>query len=186
MRAASRLLRRPVAMYLVLFGGPFVASACAMEEVLPAPSCVDGGTLILTAQSVPTADLVPCFEPFPNGWDVVSVEIDQDGTVVEFDSDRAGEHAAVFRYAGSCDASEAVSAPSEFDDAERYEDIERVAPSFGARRFYVFDGGCTWWEFDFDAGATAALAIELGDRLTLVSRAEINQSIRDTFIDEEV
>lgn len=186
MRAAEQLLRTAGGLSIALLGISLMASACAMEEVLPAPSCVDGDTAILTAQSVPTADLVPCFEPAPTGWDVTSVVIDQDGTTVRFDSDRAGEEAAMFRFAESCDLGDAVVVPSEFDHAERYEHIERVEPSFAARRFYVFDGGCAWWDFDFDEGATAALAIELGERLVLVSRADLNQSIRDTFIDEEV
>jgi hypothetical protein len=157
-----------------------------MEEVLPEPSCADGATALLVAQSVPTADLVPCFEPLPAGWNVVSVAIDQDGTVIRFDSDRAGEEAAKFRYLESCDVAEAVSAPSEFDHAERYEYIERVAPSLRAQRFYVFGGGCGWWDFDFDEGAPAALAIELGDRLDFVTRSELNRSIRETFIDEDI
>ena len=37
--------------------------------------------------------------------------------------------------------------------------IEQVDPSFRAQRFYAFDGGCGWWDFDFDEGAPAALAI---------------------------
>lgn len=186
MRTIVKLLRVHCAVGLALLGVVVTTSACALEEVLPAPSCVDGDTLILTAQSVPTADLVPCFEPFPAGWDVVSVEIDQDGTMVRFDSDRAGEEAAMFRYIQSCDVREAVTAPSEFDHAARFELVERVDPSFGAQRFYVFDGGCAWWDFDFDEGATAALAVELGDRLVLVSRAELSESVRETFIDEDL
>lgn len=161
-------------------------TGCAIEEVLPEPSCIEGGTVILAAQSVPTAELVPCFQPLPAGWTIVSVTIDQDGTRIRFDSDRAGERAAIFRYAPTCDPGEAVPAPSEFELSDRFEFVGRVTPSLQAQRFYVFDGGCAWWDFDFDEGATAALAIELGDRLDLVSRAELNRSIKATFINEEV
>jgi hypothetical protein len=161
-------------------------SACAVEEVLPEPGCATGGSVILAAQSVPTADLVPCFDPLPAGWDVESVTIDQDGTVIRFDSDRAGERAATFRYESTCELEGAVPAPSEFEQTERYELVERVTPSLRAQRFYPFDGGCAWWQFDFDDGAPAALAVELGDRLDLVPRDELNRSIRETFIDEEV
>lgn len=176
------------ACVLVAVAAPFalVMAGCAMEEVLPEPSCVDGGTVFLAAQSVPTAELVPCFDPLPAGWGVGWVSIDQDGTGIGFDSDRAGERAAVFRFLESCDVGEAVSAPSEFDHTERYEFIERVDPSFVAERFYVFDGGCAWWQFEFDEGATAALAVELGDRLTLVSRSELDRSVRESFIDVEM
>lgn len=170
----------------VLVATVLAGSACAVKDVLPMPSCVDGGTVILTAQSVPSADLVPCFDPLPAGWEAVSVTIDQDGTVIRFDSDRAGDRAAMFRYVASCELGGAVAAPSEYERTERFEFVERVVPSLRVQRFYIFSGGCAWWDFDFDDEAAAALAIELGDRLDLVPRDELNQSIRETFIDEEV
>jgi hypothetical protein len=184
-----RATTRPVAgavLGVVAVVAVALPSGCAVEEALPEPSCAAGGTVILAAQSVPTAELVPCFDSLPAGWNVASVTIDQDGTVVGFDSDRAGDGAASFRYESSCEREGAVRAPSEFEQAERYELVERVTPSLRARRFYPFDGGCAWWAFDFDDGAPAALAVELGDRLDLVPRDELNRSIRDTFIDEEV
>ena len=179
-------VRRDRRLLGVLLAVAVSGSACAVEEVLPEPSCAAGGSVILAAQSVPTAELVPCFEPLPAGWDVASVTIDQDGTVVRFDSDRAGEWAATFRYGSTCELDGAVPAPSEFEQTERYELVERVTPSLRARRFYPFSGGCAWWSFDFDDGAPAALAVELGDRLDLVPRDELNRSIRETFIDEGV
>ncbi len=164
-----------------------IAGACSIENVLPEPSCIDGDSVIHAAQSVPTAELIPCFEPMPAGWDVSSVTIDQDGTVVRFDSDRAGDSAAIFHFVERCELGAAVSVPSEYDGARRYDLIESVAPaSFRAQRFYVFTGGCMWWQFDFDEEATAGLSIELGDRLTISTREALNESIRQTFIDEEV
>lgn len=163
-----------------------LVSACSIERALPIPSCTSGDTAILAAQSVPTAGQVPCFDTLPDGWDVVSTRIDEDGTVVRFDSDRAGEGAAVFHYVDHCETGGSVRVPSEYASAEQYELIERVAPTFRGRRFHVFEGGCMWWDFDFHEGAESSLSIELGDRLQLVSRAELNESIRSSFIDEEV
>jgi len=164
----------------------FGVTGCSIEEVLPAPNCDGDSTIILAAQSVPTAEFVPCFDPLPAGWDVVTTTIDQDGTIVRFDSDRAGSSAAVFHYADTCDLTKAVRAPSEFAFVERYELVESVSPRLRSQRFYVFDGGCAWWDFDFDLDAPSVLAIELGDQLELVSRLELNQSIHETFIDEDV
>ena len=75
---------------------------------------------------------------------------------------------------------------SEHDGADRYEYIEQVAPGFRSQRYYTFGGGCMWWEFDFDDDATAALSIELGDRLVIVTRDAVNESIRESFIDEDL
>ncbi len=152
----------------------------------PLPDCIEGGTVNLAAQSVPSAQLVLCFDPLPAGWDVDNVRIDQDGTEVRFDSDRAGDDAAVFHYTATCDIGDAVSAPSEHDGADRFDHIERVDPGFRAQRYYVFEGGCMWWEFDFDEDATAALAIELGEHLTTITRDALNEMMRESFIDERL
>lgn len=161
-------------------------TACSIEDALPTPDCIEGDTAILGAQSVPTAELVPCFDPLPAGWTVDNVRIDQDGTELRFDSDRAGDDAAIFHYTEVCDIGDAVSAPSEQEGADRFEHIERVNPSFRAQRYYVFPGGCIWWEFDFDEGATAALSIELGDRLNTITRDALNDRIRESFLDEQL
>ena len=50
----------------------------------------------------------------------------------------------------------------------------------------MFPGGCVWWEFEFDADASATHSIEVQDRLTLVTRKSVNEGIRQTFIDEKL
>ena len=138
------------------------------------------------AQSVPSAEFVPCLDSLPDGWTVAAVSIDQDGTVVRLDSDRAGPGAAELRYAETCDVHEAVAVPSDIDGAARFDRPERLEPGFREQRFYVFAGGCVWWEFDFADDASATLSIGLGDGLELFSRAALNESIRESFIDEEL
>ena len=160
--------------------------ACSVEETMDQPACESGGSLIITAPSVPGDALVPYFAPLPAGWEGDTVTIDQDGTVVRLDSDRAGSGAAQLRYVESCSLGDAVAVPSDQDGADRYELIERVEPDFAAQRYYVFPGGCVWWDFDFREGASAALSIELGDALTLLTRTDLNDSLRETFIDEDL
>ena len=163
-----------------------VVAGCSIHDAQGEPRCEDGNTAVLSAQSVPSASLVYCFERLPDGWSVDNVRIDQDGTVIWFESDRAGDDAAIFHYTEACEVGDGVYTVSEHDGAERYDLIEQVAPKFRAKRFYTFEGGCLWWEFDFDAEATAALSIELGDRLFTLTRDELNQGFRDAFIDEDM
>ena len=77
----------------------FVAAttACSVSETMPMSDCVNGGSSLIVAQSVPTADYVPCLDPLPAGWEKESVEIDQDGTVMTFNSDRAGSGSRLHR-----------------------------------------------------------------------------------------
>jgi hypothetical protein len=163
----------------------FTAAACSVEDVMTAPDCQNGGSLLIAAQSVPTADLVPCLNPLPPGWAVDQVQITQDGTKIHFDSDRAGQGAANLVFEDSCDIGGAAAVPSDQSGAERYELIESVDPDFRAQRFYVFPGGCVWWDFDFSADASASLSIELGDALVLETRLALREDIRETFIDED-
>lgn len=189
MTAVSARLTRPF-RWCALAGSIAVlgatSSACSVENSQPMPACSTGGTANIGAQSVPTAALVPCLDPLPAGWEADYVRIDQDGMVVRFDSDRAGDDAAIFHYTATCDIGNAVSSPSEQEGADRFEEVERIEPGFRARRYYVFDGGCIWWEFDFDPGATAALAIDLGDRLQTITRDDLNDIVRESFIDVEL
>ncbi len=161
-------------------------AGCAVDETLPAPNCQDGGSGLIVAQSVPTAQLVPCFGRLPAGWGVGHVFVDESGTDVHLDSDRAGKDAAVLHFSAECELGEAVMVPSDQALASRYELVERLSPGFRSDRFYWFLGGCVRIRFEFDDGAPAGLAVELDDALQLIRRDDINQGIRETFIDEEL
>ena len=163
-----------------------LAGACSVEQAIGAPNCSEGGSALVVAQSVPTASQIPCLDPLPDGWEVATVNVNQDRTVITLDSDRAGDGAAILRFAHRCDITEAVQAPSDLPAADRYDSITSAAPSFEGARYYVFPGGCVSWTFDFDSGASATEAIAVAGALMLVSREDFNAIIRDSFIDEEI
>lgn len=180
-------MRRPhVRLAGFVVGATLATSACAVDQVMPAPSCEEGASGLIVAQSVPTASQVPCLAPMPAGWTVASVRIDQDHTEIRFDSDRAGDDAATLRLDAECDPSDAVSAPSDLPPAERFDQILRLAPGFRAARYYVFEGGCVTWRFAFDGDTSATESVAIGEILSLVPRAELNRGIRETFVDEEL
>jgi hypothetical protein len=141
---------------------------------------------LLAAQSVPPASFVPCFERLPEGWSFTTIDIDQRGTTVNLDSDRAGAGAATLRFGETCDVGSAAKVPSDLEGAERFDDIERLQPGFRARVFYRFEGGCVAWRFDFDNDASATESVALEGALRLVGRDELNANLRETFIDEEL
>lgn len=161
-------------------------AACSVQDTLPPPDCVDGGSGLIVAQSVPSASLVPCFQDLPAGWEFASVLVNEEHTVVTLDSDRVGDEAAVLRLEESCDTSGAVSAPTDQAGAEQYDEIERLRPGLRAARYYVFPGGCVWWSFEFDSGTSATQAVAVGESLVLVPRVELNEAVRESFVDEEL
>lgn len=177
-------LRQSTRLLLCLLGLG-AGAACSTEEAMNAPRC-DGGSTILVAQSVPPASLSPCFERLPEGWSFTTITIDQSGTTVHLDSDRAGDDAATLRFSETCDVGSAIEVPSDLEGAERLDDIERLQPGFRARVFYRFEGGCVAWRFDFDNDASATESVAIEGALRLVGRDELNANIRETFIDEEL
>lgn len=177
-----RRLAAAVLVSAVAFG-----AACSVAEHLAAPVCEGGSSsAIIAVQSVPTATLVPCLGRLPAGWTVARTTVDERGTSVVFDSDRAGAGAAQFHFAASCDTTDAVLAPPGFPGTVRYERIRSVAPNFRGDRFFVFNGGCVWWEFDFEDRAPAALSVELGNVLVMNDRQAVNDMVRETFVDAEL
>lgn len=186
MRISLATFSSALATTAAAFACAAVLGGCAVEEVLPAPSCEQGASALIAAQSVPGASRVPCLDRLPDGWTVATVRIDEGGTTVQLDSDRAGTRAAELRYREACDVSDAVPAPTDLPPADRFDEIDQVTPRFRGARYYVFPGGCVWWRFDFDEGVTATETVAIGGVLQLWSRSDLNESIHETFIDEDV
>jgi hypothetical protein len=177
---------RRVAPVLLTVAWLAVLGGCSVEETLPPPECEEGGSVLIVAQSVRTASQIPCLDPLPTGWTVDRVRVNEEHTVVTLDSDRAGDDAAVLRVESACRVDHAVSAPSDQPNANRFDFVEQVEPSFRAERYYVFPGGCVSWTFDFDRDVSATQSVAIGDSLTLVPRDALNADIRESFIDEEI
>jgi len=171
-------------MLATLVSALAASAGCSATATMPAPECPTGGSSLIVAQSVPSASQVPCFESLPEGWSVSSVDVNQDRSVIRFDSDRAGPGAAILHLDRTCDVSAAVSTASEFPDAERFDQIEQLAPGFRASRFYRFDGGCVRWDFAFDHNASATEAVAVGDALRLIPRQELSDRLSETFVGE--
>jgi hypothetical protein len=58
-----------------------------------APSCGTGHSMILSAQALPSAAMLPCIAALPSGWSTGSADIASGHTRFWLDSDRAGPHA---------------------------------------------------------------------------------------------
>ena len=98
--------------------------------------------VLLMAQSVPTAEWVPCLEAMPLGWQVGELEAERGSARFWLSSDRHGQQAIEVRLTASCDTSGATQIPSEREGLRRYERVRQVSPLYMGTRFYEFDGGC--------------------------------------------
>ena len=151
------------------------------EGTIRPPYCDQPGSGLIVAQSVPTAETVPCLLSLPIGWSVSTTNVNQDRTIVRFDSDRAGPDAAVLNFDETCDLSGSAAVPSGDARIDRYERVDSVDPSYTASWYSVVEGGCWWWDFRFRSGASATFAVEIDGALRPVSRSDINATLAEDF-----
>lgn len=157
-----------------------VAGGCNASRARTAPTCVPKGadTLVLMAQSVPTAALVPCISSYPAGWHSASTSVRNGRSSFVLDSDRAGISAVRVNLQERCDLEEATEIPSDEPNTRRFERIFSVVNGFRAVRTYVFEGGCTTYRFNFQQRGQA-LVNEVSVALGFVSRAQLAEQVRE-------
>jgi hypothetical protein len=145
-----------------------------------APACGTGHSMILAAQAVPSAALLPCIATLPAGWSIGGADIASGKTSFWLDSDRAGERAATVTLTAACDTAGAQQIPSDQPGTRRFERPLSLAPQFSALRFYTFPGGCVTYQFRFKPGTSPVLAVTADGALSFVPRPVLIDWVRRT------
>jgi membrane-associated phospholipid phosphatase/tRNA A-37 threonylcarbamoyl transferase component Bud32 len=145
-----------------------------------APTCGTGHSMILSAQAVPSAALLPCLAALPSGWSIGGADISSGKTSLWLDSDRAGPRAITVVLTATCDTSAARQIPSDQPGTRRFERPLSLTPEFSGLRFYTFPGGCASYRFRFAPGVSSALAVAADSALSFVPRAVLVDFVRRT------
>ena len=144
------------------------------------PVCGTGHSVILAAQAVPSAALVPCVSTLPNGWHLNQADIVSGRAQFWLDSDQAGDRALTITLSAACDVSGAEQIPSDQPGTRRFERPLSLRPRFADLRFYTFPGGCVTYQFSFARGESPLLAIQVDGAVAFMPRAILVAHIRDT------
>ena len=171
-------MRRP--LLLCVLGLALAASGCATIVPPKAPSCVEEQTaemLIIEAQSVPTAALLPCVGALPIGWSFETFTVDDTGTTFYLDSDRAGAQAVRVDLKDRCDVGGATEVPTDTPGAQQFEKIDALGDRYAGTRYYVFEGGCVTYNFDFEGSGRTELAREVSLALDFFPRSELERRL---------
>jgi hypothetical protein len=143
------------------------------------PQCGTGHTIILAAQAVPSAALVPCVAALPSGWSVGGANIASGHARFWLDSDQAGPQAVTITLSATCNTSGAQQIPSDQPGTRRFERPLSLRPQFAELRFYTFPGGCATYQFTFSHGASPLLAIPVDSAVAFVPRATLVAHVRE-------
>ena len=144
------------------------------------PDCGTGPSMILAAQAVPSAAVLPCLAALPSGWQLGGVDIASGKASFWLDSDRAGERSATITLAAACDTAGARQIPSDQPGTRRFERPLNLVPQFSDLRFYTFPGGCVTYEFRFAPGASPVLAGTASSAVDFVPRSRLVGYVRQT------
>ena len=176
---------------IALAGGVLAVTAAALfigvQTVVPVgnlgaapPSCGTGHSMILSAQAVPSAAMLPCIAALPSGWSIGGADIASGKTSLSLDSDRAGTGAITVTLTATCDTSGAHQIPSDQPGMRRFEHPLSLIPRFTGLRFYTFPGGCVTYRFAFAPGASPILAGAAGSALSFQPRPALVHYVQRT------
>ena len=185
--ALQRWSIQRIGLAIAMFGGIALAVLIGVQAFIPSanagaypPQCGTGHSMILAAQAVPSAALVPCVSALPAGWQVGGADIASGHARFWLNSDQAGDTAVTITLSATCNVSGALQIPSDQPGTRRFERPLSLRPQFTGLRFYTFPGGCATYRFNFAPGKSPLLAIPVEIAATFMPRSELVDHIRDT------
>ena len=159
-----------------------------------APSCGTGHSMILSAQAVPSAALLPCIAALPAGWSVGGTDIASGQASFALDSDRAGPASGLILTLSSpgivnevtitltaaCDTSGTRQIPSDQPGTRLFERPASLVPQYSELRYYTFPGGCATYQFRFARGASQVVTTTVGTAVAFMPRSALVSYVRRT------
>lgn len=180
------MTRWPLLALLVLLLGGCADMSAGVFQQGRAPACEYRGqpgspVVILEAQAVPSATLLPCVKLLPAGWSVSDVFITNRRARFTLDSDRVGRHAVTVVLERYCQFPHATRVPSDEPGTRRYEEIGplRSGVGFTGARFYLFPGGCVTYRFEFRGEEQAEPIGEVTLAISFVTRDAVRKHVQE-------
>jgi hypothetical protein len=178
--------RRSLLAVLVLLLTGCAGTSAAIYERARSPACEYNGRpgtpmIVLAAQAVPSATLLPCVKLLPAGWSVSDVFIHNGRARFTLDSDRVGSQAVTVVLERFCRLPTVTRVPTDEPGTRRFEQIGEVRSGVGftGTRFYLFDGGCVTYQFRFKGEDRAEPIGEATLALSFVTRDEVRRRVRE-------
>lgn len=155
---------------------PEEGTPAAYSGMTKKPGCQVTDHMVLIAQSVPTATLVPCLRALPVGWSFAGMDVSDDRTKMFFDSDRAGFRAVSVTFTARCNTSGTTQVLlNDEPGTTRHERVVLRRDRYVGTRYYTYDGGCVRYHFDLAGPGRTALAEEIATALTFIPRTRISE-----------
>ena len=145
------------------------------------PDCGVGNAMVLMAQSVPSATLLPCVASLPAGWQFGGVHMKRGRSTLWLNSDQGGSQAVevILEPGHECVASDATRVPTDEAGTLRFERPISLRPDLLTTRYYTFSGGCVTYRFAFTDETSPSLLFDAEQALAFQSRERIVEAVRE-------
>jgi hypothetical protein len=169
---------------LLVAGGLLAGCASNSTAITTAPLCENRGggadnSVILMAQSVPTATQVPCISAaLPLGWAFHHLDARNGISRFWLDSDRDGQQAVQVRLTRTCDTTGTTEVPTDREGMRRLERVDRMSPSYAGARYYLFGGGCMTVVFSLDSDSAGEALAVASQVVGVVARDDLAAQVR--------
>ena len=134
--------------------------------------------LVLMAQAVPTASMLPCLGELPAGWTFESLQANDVGATFWLDSEHDGRHVMSVAVSRRCETDGSTNVASDRGGMQLYERVDSLRQS--GQFHYVFSGGCVTYDFDAPGALGPEPLAAVFHALGFVPRAEIADIIHES------
>jgi hypothetical protein len=158
-----------------------IAPACSTDAGGP-PPCDDASDhgIVLIAQSIPSATLIPCVRSIPIGWTFGGGFVSDGLSRMWLSSSVTGLRSVRVSLTSSCDPGDAIeTVPGPGEAGARVFQGPQSLDPFRWTRYVTFPGGCVVYDYRFAAGAPASLSLEVNAAFSYIPRADVVAAVRD-------
>jgi tRNA A-37 threonylcarbamoyl transferase component Bud32/membrane-associated phospholipid phosphatase len=148
------------------------ASTGSSLAVTTRPECGMSHTMILMAQAVPSATLLPCIATLPSGWTFGGAAFQNDQAQFWLDNDRAGARALVVTLRPRCDVAGELRVHPDESGTSRFETV-----AFPKRRSYLFRGACATFDLSYPL-AVSSLVSDVDSAIRFTRRSALVEFVR--------
>jgi hypothetical protein len=133
-------------------------------------------SLVIEAQSVPSAAFVPCIAELPPDLTMERFEPIDGATRMSIFHDRTGPGAVEIEFTADCKV-RGVREPAPEPGVRKFVSFPPPGDTF-VHEYLVFDGGCVHERIRFQGPAAAQLATEVDVALALWPRARLQEAVQ--------
>jgi hypothetical protein len=176
--SAAAVLVSSLSACSVELGGPPTGGPKCPTRIEPTPKGVDG-SLLLTAQTVPDAAVVPCLRTLPAGWTFHDLKARKGKARIVLDFGRDTNKAATITLTRSCDVRGATETFSDVPGTRRYERVGTSKSTYRSDRYWLSSGSCITHHFVLSGSTGAAQVSAVTRALGFVDRQVLRNYVHD-------